>query len=186
MRSRKAGSDGHTARQRVTLSGRRHSAGRRSRVEPTASGEPGGSAKCICQAIPYKNAQSDYAWDLCDRLLFSQMMRSKVVLTRFVTLVTLLAMFAFGASTAYGAGACMLPDTSTLPEGHDHGQTEPGTPTPEPCQHASQSGPCASATMPASSVSFSVATPTTYVARFAEAPLAWALHSEAVFHPPRF
>jgi hypothetical protein len=114
-------------------------------------------------------------------------MRTRIAHTRIVTTVTLIAMFAFGATSAFGSGMCMQRDHAAVQQQpHHHGAPAHGTDSSAPCQHASTGGVCASATLPAATAAFSVTSPTIYVARVIEAAPLHRLLAAAVFHPPRF
>jgi hypothetical protein len=113
-------------------------------------------------------------------------MRTQTVYTRFVTLVTLLALFALGGTSAFGASACMHSSQTSAeqPQQHEHGGHDQGGNT-VPCQHQAAGGMCASATLPAAGGTFSLIAPAGYVTPFIDATLPHSLDPAAVFHPPR-
>src|SRR5215204_4273500 len=111
-------------------------------------------------------------------------MRTRIAHTRIVTTVTLIAMFAFGATSAFGSGMCMQRDQGAVQQEQDHhGAPAHGTGSSTPCPHAWTGGVCASATLPAATAAFSVTSPTIYVARVIVAPPLHRLSAAAVFHP---
>lgn len=115
-------------------------------------------------------------------------MRSQKSSTRIVTLVTLLAMFAFGATSAFGRGACVQHEAQSAGQSqhHEHGGDDRDSGTTTPCQHAALGGVCAFATLPSESATFSTGSPTPVVVRLSEGPYPHFIAITAVFHPPRF
>ena len=71
------------------------------------------------------------------------------------------------------------------PQQHEHGGDHDGGNT-VPCEHQATGGMCASATLPATTGTFSVTAPAGYVPRFVDATLPHSLRTVTVFHPPRF
>ncbi|HEY0670949.1 MAG TPA: hypothetical protein VGD27_01720 [Longimicrobiales bacterium] len=115
-------------------------------------------------------------------------MHTRPISTRIVTLVTLLAMFAFGATSAFGAGACVQHEaqSSTQSQHHEHDSGEHDSGTTTPCQHAALGGLCTSATLPSESAAFSSGSPTPVLVRLSDVQYPHFIAVTAVFHPPRF
>lgn len=115
------------------------------------------------------------------------MMRRQKISTRIVTLVTLLAMFAFGATSAFGMGVCVQDEaqSSGPAQHHEHGGDDQDSGTTAPCQHAALGGLCAFTSLPSESAVFSSGSATPEVVGLLQAQYPHYIAIAAVFHPPR-